>query len=72
MANAKQINQYLEEIALATRTQAAEVDEVVKSIIELDSHLQENAKMVKETTESADSLSNQAQRIVEKISSYKV
>jgi methyl-accepting chemotaxis protein len=72
VANAKQINQYLEEIALATRTQAAEVDEVVKSIIELDSHLQENAKMVKETTESADSLSNQAQRIVEKISSYKV
>lgn len=72
VANAKQINQYLEEIALATRTQAAEVDEVVKSIIELDSHLQENAKMVKETTESADSLSNQAQRIVEKISSYQV
>jgi len=72
VANAKQINQYLEEIALATRTQAAEVDEVVKSIIELDSHLQENAKMVKETTESADSLSNQAQRIVEKISCYKV
>ncbi len=72
VANAKQINLYLEEIALATRTQAAEVDEVVNSIIALDSHIQENAKMVKETTESADSLSNQAQRLIEKISSYQV
>ena len=72
VANAKQINLYLEEISLATRTQAAEVDEVVNSIIQLDTHIQENAKMVTETTESADSLSNQAQRLVEKISSYKV
>ena len=72
VANAKQINLYLEEIALATRTQAAEVDEVVNSIITLDSHIQENAKMVKETTESAESLSSQAQHLIEKISIYKV
>ena len=72
VANAKQINLYLEEIAQATSAQTAEVDEVVNSIVQLDTHIQENAKMVKETSESADSLSDQAQRLVEKIAKFKV
>lgn len=72
VANAKQINLYLEEIAHATRSQAEGVDEVVNSIVQLDTHIQENSKMVKQTSESAESLSDQAQRLVEKIANFKV
>lgn len=72
VSNAKQINLYLEEIALATRTQATEVDEVVNSIVHLDAHIQENAKMVKMTSASADSLSEQAKRLIDEIAKFKV
>ena len=72
VANAKQINQFLEEIALATRTQASEVDEVVNAIIQLDTHTQQNAKLVEETSASADSLSEQASRLIKEIARFKV
>ena len=72
VANAKQINQFLEEIAEATRTQASEVDEVVNSIVLLDTHTQHNAKMVQETSASADSLSEQAARLINEIARFKV
>lgn len=45
VANAKQINVFLEEIAEATRTQALEV-EVVHAISQLDAHTQQNAALV--------------------------
>jgi methyl-accepting chemotaxis protein len=72
VANAKQINQFLEEISLATRTQAEEVDEVVKAINELDVHTQQNAALVEQTSASAESLSDQASRLTQEIARFQV
>jgi len=72
VANAKQINQFLEEISAATRTQAEEVDEVVKAISELDAHTQQNAALVEQTSASAESLSDQATKLTEEIARFRV
>ncbi|WP_342618905.1 methyl-accepting chemotaxis protein [Rhodoferax sp. GW822-FHT02A01] len=72
MANAKQINLLLSEIAVATRTQTAKVDEVVGAITELDSHTQQNAALVEETSASAESLKNQADKLTEEIARFRV
>lgn len=72
VANAKQINLFLEEIAEATRTQAVEVDEVVNAISQLDAHTQQNAALVEETSASAESLSEQATNLTHEIARFRV
>jgi methyl-accepting chemotaxis protein len=72
VANAKQINQFLEEISLATHNQAEEVDEVVRAIIELDTSTQQNAALVEQTSASAESLSDQATKLTEEIARFQV
>jgi len=51
--SAKVINQYLDEISTASSQQAIAVEEVVKSIQELDSHTQQNAALVEQTHTAA-------------------
>jgi len=72
VANAKQINLFLEEIASGTRNQVAEVDEVVNAIIQLDANTQQNAALVEQTSASAESLSEQAKQLTEEIARFKV
>lgn len=72
VANAKQINQFLEEISAATGMQAREIDEVVNAINELDAHTQQNAALVEETSASAESLSEQASKLTEEIARFRV
>lgn len=72
VANAKQINLFLEEIASATRNQVVEVDEVVHAIVQLDSNTQQNAVLVEQTSASAESLSEQAKQLTEDIARFKV
>lgn len=72
VANAKQINKLLEEIADATRAQVVEVDEVVRAINVLDVNTQQNAALVEETSASATSLSDQAKRLTHEIASFKL
>ena len=72
VTNATQINLLLSEISGATRTQAAKVDEVVGAITELDSHTQQNAALVEETSASAESLKNQADKLTEEIARFRV
>ncbi len=72
VANAKQINMFLGNIAEATRGQAAEVDEVVDAIAQLDTHTQQNAALVEQTSASSESLSDQAVHLTEQIARFRV
>ena len=72
VANAKQIHYFLADISEATRTQAAEVDEVVRAINQLDANTQQNAALVEETSASAESLSDQANKLSVEIGRFKV
>jgi methyl-accepting chemotaxis protein len=72
VANAKQINLYLDDIARATRGQASEVAQVVSAIGQLDTNTQQNAALVEETSASAEALSEQASRLTEEIGRFQV
>jgi methyl-accepting chemotaxis protein len=72
VANAKQINMYLEAISQSTSAQAVEVGQVVNAIGELDADIQQNAALVEETSASAKSLSDQATKLTEEIAVFKV
>lgn len=63
VTHANEINAILSEISTATREQATGVDEVVKAIHQLDAHTQQDAALVEETSASASSLSEQAQKL---------
>jgi methyl-accepting chemotaxis protein len=70
--NAKQINDLLGEISIATSEQSKGVDEVVKAIHALDSHTQQNAALVEETSAAAGSLSEQAVKLTSEIARFRV
>jgi methyl-accepting chemotaxis protein len=70
--SAKVINQYLDEISTASSQQAVAVEEVVKAIHELDSHTQQNAALVEETSAASTALNDQAQKLTHEIARFKV
>ena len=70
--NAKQINQYLGEIAVSSREQASGVEQVGQSIQELDRSTQQNAALVEETTSAASALKQQAELLQAEIANFKV
>jgi methyl-accepting chemotaxis protein len=72
VANAKQINLYLDDIAQATRGQASEVALVVSAIGQLDMNTQQNAALVEETSASAAALSEQASKLSEEIGRFQI
>ena len=72
VGNAKQINQYLGEIATSSREQASGVEQVGQSIQELDRSTQQNAALVEETTSAAAALRQQAEMLQAEIANFKV
>ena len=72
VGNAKQINQYLGEIATSSREQASGVGQVGQSIQELDRSTQQNAALVEETTSAASALRQQAELLQAEIANFRV
>ena len=72
VSNAKQINQYLSEIAVSSREQASGVEQVGQSIQELDRSTQQNAALVEETTSAAAALRQQAEILQQEIANFRV
>ena len=72
VANARQINTYLSEIATSSREQAMGVQQVSQSIQDLDRSTQQNAALVEETTSAAAALRHQADVLQDEISNFKV
>jgi methyl-accepting chemotaxis protein len=70
VTNADQINDQLGNIAIATREQTQGLDEVVRAIHQLDSHTQQNAALVEETSAAAGSLSDQATKLTGEIARF--
>jgi methyl-accepting chemotaxis protein len=72
VANAAQINSFLNEISTAAREQALGVAEVGRSIQELDKTTQQNAALVEETTAAANSLRHEANNLQSEIANFRV
>lgn len=72
VANAKEINNYLDEISTATSQQAKAVEEVVKAIHDLDSNTQQNAALVEQTSAASGALHEQAEKLTHEIARFKV
>ena len=72
VTNARQINQFLSEIATAAREQAVGVAEVGRSIQELDKNTQQNAALVEETNAAAAALTAQADILQDEIANFRV
>ncbi|MBA4254472.1 MAG: chemotaxis protein [Polaromonas sp.] len=72
VANARQINTFLSEISTASREQALGVEQVDRSIQDLDRTTQQNAALVEETAAAASALQHQAELLQAEISNFKV
>jgi methyl-accepting chemotaxis protein len=72
VGNATRIDSLMAEIANATREQAAGINQVGAAVHELDQNTQQNAALVEETAAAASSLSEQAQRLSEEVSFFKL
>jgi methyl-accepting chemotaxis protein len=72
VANARQINAFLSEIAAAARQQANSIGEVGYAIQALDQNTQQNAALVEQTLAAADALTSQADALQGEISNFRV
>jgi methyl-accepting chemotaxis protein len=72
VSNARQINDYLAEIATAAREQSLGVGEVGRAIQELDKATQQNAALVEETNAAAGALTAQADELQGEIANFRV
>jgi methyl-accepting chemotaxis protein len=72
VTNARQINTFLSEIAIAAKEQAAGVVQVGQAIQELDRNTQQNAALVEQTTAAGASLTQQAEILQEEIGNFRV
>ena len=70
--NAGRIASLMNEIATATREQSTGVSQVGSAVHELDQSTQQNAALVEQTAAAAGSLSEQAHRLAEEVSFFKM
>jgi methyl-accepting chemotaxis protein len=72
VGNADRIAQLMNEISRATREQSTGVDQVGSAVTELDRSTQQNAALVEQTAAAAGSLSDQARRLAEEVSFFRL
>jgi methyl-accepting chemotaxis protein len=72
VSNAERIKQLLAEIATGAREQATGMSQVGQGVSELDRATQENAALVEESAAASTSLKQQAQRLSESVSRFKL
>ena len=72
VANAAKIDSMMNEIATATREQSQGVKQVSHAVHELDEGTQQNAALVEETAAAASALADQAQRLADEVSFFKL
>ena len=72
VANARQVNGFLNEIASAAREQATGVSQVVQAIQGLDHDTQQNSALVEQTNAAAEALRHQADLLMEEIANFRV
>ena len=69
---AQRVNALLDGIAVGTREQARGVTEIGTAVSEVDSVTQQNSALVEETANAAAALEDQARRLVERVSHFRL
>ncbi len=72
VANADKINGLMNQISTATREQSAGVGQVGTAVHELDRSTQQNAALVEQTSAASGALSEQASRLAQEVSFFKL
>jgi methyl-accepting chemotaxis protein len=72
VTNADKINGLMTQISTATREQSAGVAQVGAAVHELDRSTQQNAALVEETSAASSALSEQASRLAQEVSFFKL
>jgi methyl-accepting chemotaxis protein len=72
VTNADKINGLMTQISTATREQSAGVAQVGTAVHELDRSTQQNAALVEETSAASGTLSEQASRLAQEVSFFKL
>jgi methyl-accepting chemotaxis protein len=72
VTNADRIASLMSEISTATREQSAGVSQVGSAVHELDKSTQQNAALVEQTAAAAGALSQQAQRLSDEVSFFRM
>ena len=72
LANAKRINDLLNEIAVGSREQAEGVTQSVSAIQLLEQNTQQNAALVEETSAAAGALRDQSDGLMREIANFRV
>jgi methyl-accepting chemotaxis protein len=60
----QQVNQLIAEITAASKEQAIGIGQVVQAVAQLDEMTQQNAAMVEQSSAAANSMSDQAARLL--------
>ncbi|SDM98131.1 methyl-accepting chemotaxis protein [Vreelandella arcis] len=72
VAAVRQVTDLMQEIALAVNEQKSGIDQVSTAITQMDSATQQNVSLVTQTSTAAASLQDQADRLAELITSFKL
>ncbi len=72
VAAVKQVNELMKEIALAVKEQESGINQVSTAITQMDSATQQNVSLVEETSTSAASLQDEADRLAGLIATFKI
>ena len=72
VASVQNVMSTMQEIATATSEQALGIEQVSVAVIQMDRTTQENRALVKQTSDSADGLSAQADQLVESVSVFRI
>ena len=72
VTQARQVSGLVSEISIASREQTDGIGQVNQAVTQLDQATQQNAALVEESAAAADSLQQQAQRLVQAMSRFRV
>ena len=72
VGSVKRVTDIVSEISVATQEQSAGIDEVNRAIAQMDTVTQQNASLVEEAAAASQSLQNQAAKLAEAVSVFKL
>ena len=72
LVSAKKVADIVAEIAAASREQSAGIDQVNEAVMQMDGMTQQNAALIEEASAASGAMADQANRLVETMSTYKI
>ena len=72
VSSVKRVTDMIAEISAASQEQAREIDQVNKTIMQMDEVTQQNAALVEETTSASQCMTEQAKELVDLVATFKI